>query len=333
MVSDSELIKNVQGIIAQYGKAALEETKKELVDSSYGSGVVSAATKYFAKTTLRGVLPVFPALISLSCEAVGGEPEKTVGVGTAMMLIAGSADVHDDIIDKSVLKYSKKTVYGKYGGDAALLAGDALLFHGAKLLHEKCSELPKEKSKKIFDTVLGALFEISNAEITELELRQSKDLTPKKHLDIIKSKAVVPKVYCEVGAILGDADNKTVEHLGEYGKAFGITSALRDEFIDTFEAAELENKIRNELPPLPVLYTMQDAKKKTQLQKKIGKKEFTEEDTEQIAELILDTKEAQNLIKYMKKQTEKGTENLKELPDSKSKEGLRMLLISSIQGL
>src|SRR3990170_8964373 len=114
-----ELIKN---IIKKRGNPAIEIAAKEILRSPYKGGIVSAATKYFVEVTLRGFLPVFPALISLSCEAVGGKTEKTASIGAAMSLIAGAADIHDDIIDQSETKYSKKTVFGRFGRDIALLA-------------------------------------------------------------------------------------------------------------------------------------------------------------------------------------------------------------------
>ena len=45
-----------------------------------------------------------PTLIALSCEAVGGKKELTVKMGAAVVLLAGAADIHDDIMDKSLRK-------------------------------------------------------------------------------------------------------------------------------------------------------------------------------------------------------------------------------------
>ena len=42
-----------------------------------------------------------PGLLSVYCEAVGGDPNETAQVGAAMVLLVAAADLHDDIIDES----------------------------------------------------------------------------------------------------------------------------------------------------------------------------------------------------------------------------------------
>ena len=92
---------------------------------------------------------LYTTLISLSCEAVGGNRNETVKLGAAIIILAGGADIHDDIIDKSTSKGSTPTVFGKFGQDIAILAGDALLFKGIYLLHEACESLPANKKQEI----------------------------------------------------------------------------------------------------------------------------------------------------------------------------------------
>ena len=71
-----------------------------------------------------------PALFSLVCEAVGGDPDITMPIAISITLISGAIDIHDDIIDQSKTKGDQPTVFGKFGKDIALLVGDALMFKG-----------------------------------------------------------------------------------------------------------------------------------------------------------------------------------------------------------
>ena len=52
----------------------------------------------------------------MSCEAVGGDAEKTTPFGEAIVLISAAADLHDDVIDQSFKKGQKQTVLGKFNG-------------------------------------------------------------------------------------------------------------------------------------------------------------------------------------------------------------------------
>ncbi len=75
----------------------------------------------------------------LSSKAVGAIPKNLQSVATAMLLITSSGDIHDDIVDNSSRKFSRKTVVGKYGKEIALLAGDMLLIQGMTLLQNECN--------------------------------------------------------------------------------------------------------------------------------------------------------------------------------------------------
>jgi geranylgeranyl pyrophosphate synthase len=326
MNSKPELMENFKGIIEERGKDALEEARKEILGLQYNGGPVSSALEYFAKVTLRGALPVFPALTSLSCEAVGGKTEKTTSIAAALTLIAGAADVHDDIIDQSPTKYSKKTVLGKFGRDVALLAGDALLMQGLMLLHKECESLSREQGKAIQNLVLEAFFEISKAEAMETRLMKRFDTPPQEYFEVLKSKAVVPELYCKIGAIMGNGDADAVEILGHYGRTFGIISLIREEFIDLSEYAELQNRLKNECPPLPMLYALQNPKTKKEIILLLENKKLIKKSTLTMVETILATKEAQELKGKMDLMIKEETENLKCLKNSNITSELTLLI-------
>ena len=57
--------------------------------------------------------PLTPALMSLSCEAVGGQPDKTHDAGLAMSLMNLSFYIWDDIIDKAPHKIVQANTFRK----------------------------------------------------------------------------------------------------------------------------------------------------------------------------------------------------------------------------
>jgi len=323
------MMEKFKTIIQEKGTEAIENAKKEIICSQYNGGAVSSALEYFAKVTLRGALPVFPALIALSCEAVGGKTEKTTRIAAALTLIAGAADVHDDIIDQSTIKYSKKTVFGKFGRDVALLAGDALLMQGLTLLHRECESLPQEQGKSIQNLVLEAFFEISKAEAAETSFMKKLDTTPQEYFEVIKSKAVVPELHCKIGAIIGNGDARAIEVLGHYGRTFGITSLIREEFIDLIETSELQNRLNNECPPLPMLYALQNPKTKKEIISLMENKE----NRLKLVETILATKEAQELKSKMNLMVKEESKNLGQLKSSNITLELTLLIGALQEGL
>ena len=270
------------------GKCVLAQACQKILQFDYGSEIIDEAMKYYAKTTLSRVLPIFPTLIYLSCNAVGGKPEKTKSVATAMMLITASGDIHDDILDKSTHKFSRKTVFGKYGKDTALLAGDALLIQGITLLNN-CDDISIEQRKTIMDLVAQSMFEMINAESKEAGLWKKQDVTAEECFEVIRLKGSVAELQCRIGGIVGAADGKSLDDLSHYGRVIGILSTMKEEFIDIQNTPELKHRIKYELPPYPVICAIQDKTLKKQIIPYITKKKPTERDLKFVANLVLNS--------------------------------------------
>jgi geranylgeranyl pyrophosphate synthase len=333
MNSESELTETVKGIIEKRGKVAIEQAKKEILGLQYNSRIISSALKYFVRVTLHGALPVFPALVSLSYEAVGGKTEKTTYTGAALTLIAGAADIHDDIIDQSTTKHSKKTVFGKFGADIALLAGDALLIQGLMLLHKECESLPKEQKETILSLLFQASIEISQAEASETRLMKKLDVPPEKYFEIIRMKAVVPEIHCKIGAILGNGDAHAIEALGHYGRTFGILSTITEEFVDLLEYQELRSRLKNECPPLPFLLALQNSRIKIEVLSLLENTQLRRNNFKEINRIILKSQEVQKLKRELRFLAENDLSRLVLLENEKARGELRILLSAPLECL
>jgi geranylgeranyl diphosphate synthase type I len=240
-----------------------------------------------------------PALLSLTCEAVGGNPDTTANIGAAIAILAGAADIHDDIIDQSITKDSKPTIFGKFGKDIALLAGDALLFKGLMMIHEACEPLPEDQKNEILGLVKQAFFKIGGAEAKEASLRGKFDLSPEEYLKIIESKVAVAEATAKIGAILGGGTREEIEALGHYGKTLAVLMTIRDEFIDIFELEELKNRAENECLPLPLLFTFQDSRKRGKIIKFLKGDKITEKEVDKILDIVMDSEEIGELKRKM----------------------------------
>ena len=133
-LNQEEMMKLVQELLEERGRKVLEMTRKTVLEEEIESKQVREALNYFMSEYWHDVAR--PALLSLACEAVGGNPEVTTPIAIPMSLISGAIDIHDDIIDQSKTKGPRPTVLGKFGQDMALLVGDALLFKGFNMLYK-----------------------------------------------------------------------------------------------------------------------------------------------------------------------------------------------------
>jgi len=318
-------------LLIEYGQNAFKIAKSAILHERIIDERVYEALRYFMEECWYDVQ--HPALLSLACEAVGGQRENTKYVGAAVALLAGAADIHDDILDKSKIKGDKLTVFGKFGTEIAILAGDALLFRGLILLHEACKRLPETQKEIIPNILKEAFFNIGNAEVRQKVFKGNFNLKPSEYCKVIEIKASVAEACTRIGAIIGGGRQEQIDALGRYGKTLGFLMTIRDDFIDIFELDELNNRIRNECLPLPILYALQDSKTREKLISIIKKGHVSEDELQKILDLVMESKKVQKLREKMRSLIWKGRSFLQVIDNSRVRDYLYLLLDATIEDL
>ncbi|MCL2257923.1 MAG: polyprenyl synthetase family protein [Candidatus Bathyarchaeota archaeon] len=287
-------------LIKRRGSSIMEKARQEILNTTYdNNGVLDSALKHYVKVNLPLVKPLFPALTSFAYEAAtgnsgNGEFDSTA---VAVSLIAFSADIHDDIIDQSKVKYAKKTVYGNFGSEVALLAGDALLIQGHTLLHKACEAFSLKQSQEISTSVHKALFELSAAEALDVQFSKKAVIEPDEYFETMYLKGVFAELQCRIGGIIGQANDEMLKALMSFGRTIGMLGTLHDEFCDMFDASELEHRVKFECPPLPMIYALQDEKIKVVLKELVGQVGTSKTVIKKIAKLVLES-EAVCMLKH-----------------------------------
>jgi len=238
-------------------------------------------------------------LFSLSCEAVGGNPDDSVPIQASIAMVAAAFDLHDDIIDQSKTKHGQPSVYGKYGQELTLLLGNAFLIQGFTLLIKSIAEATPSKIQKSIDVLKTNLFEVGNAHALELGLKGKTTAKPEEYLDFVKKKAASIEADMSLGAILGGGTEDQIKTLGQYGRKLGILTTLREEFVDVFEAEELRQKVKIERLPIPIIIAMQNAKTKKEIDEILAKRKISKNDTEKLVKTVFETESVKNLKKEM----------------------------------
>ena len=116
---------------------------------------------------------------------------------------------------------------------------------------------------------------------------------------MIKNKSAITEATMNIGVIIGGGTSKEIEALGSFGKTFSVLFALRDEFIDTYEIDEVVNRYRNECLPLPILLTFKKPQKAKEITRVLTKEAITEADVEALLDLVIDSKETDQLRQEM----------------------------------
>jgi len=274
------------------GRKPLETIKKIVLDENIECKEVKEALDYFITKFWRDLAR--PTLMSICCEAVGGDPELVLPFVIPLSLISAATDIHDDIIDQSRTKKGFLTVYGKYGREIALLAGDALFFLGLTKLYEVREKISPQKFTEIMIILKRGFFEVGDAEALELQFRGKFEVTPRQYLQVIKKKAADVEVHTRIAAIIGNGSKNEVESLGRYGRLLGMLIVLKDDLVDVFEYDEIQHRILYEHLPLPLIFALQNAEYREKIIDLLQRKRLSKKGWKKLIELV---EEAQGLVK------------------------------------
>jgi len=308
--------------------ARREALRKEWKDLAPGRSPVGKMIEYFTMEWLNGhqLYALGPAVMSLSCEAVGGDPAETASIAAVITLMGGGAEILDDVIDNSQAKNSRLTVFGKFGSSMAILAGSMYLVKGFALLNRTFLERNYlySKAASVNDAIVQAIFEHANAECLALKLKKCSNPKPDKYIEIIKMRSAVIEAQARIGVVLGGGNNGQVEALGKYGRILGTLSLMRRELADTFEIHEAHHRIFNECPPLPLLYAFESPIAKKKLMRLIRKDRPTGKDVNVLADIVFETRKVRKMIENMKKMVKEANASIAEFK-SESVESLKLL--------
>ncbi|MGD0996421.1 MAG: polyprenyl synthetase family protein [Candidatus Bathyarchaeia archaeon] len=251
---------------------------------------------------------ITPALISLSCEAVGGKTEETYDVALAMCLMNLGFTTWDDIIDNAQSKTFKPTLFGKFGQGITIIVGGIASAKGFTILND--SKIENGKRKKIVKLIWKLWSKMATVETSTLRMRTQGTLSSNKKFWKIKSEALDLGTCLKIGAIIGNGSNNEINHLGKYGEYLGIILALQQDFqVSVNLTLELAEKIRNNRLPYSIIWASEHSKPfKLELETLKQKSVIDDVSIKEFIKLFLDTAiiyNIENKIKKYKKLAEK----------------------------
>ncbi len=271
--------------------------------------------------------PLTPALMGLSCEAVGGRSEATHEAALAMSLMNLSFNVWDDIVDKARFKVFKPTLFGKFGEGTALMIGGVASAKAFSIFSQM--DLNKTKRQTISKMFWNLWTKMASAEAINLRLRSQGKISSRKKLLVIKSEAAADVGTClRIGAVLGNGSEVEIRHLGSYGLYLGTILELWKGYLVSINLTlGLAEKIRNGTLPYPLLWAKERSEK---IQKKL--EDLTKmniikpSDIKEIVENTFETKVLNNTMKNVKKLANRAEKELYELKMNRATQTLKFFV-------
>lgn len=176
-----------------------------------------------------------PIICQLACEAVGGDPKKAQRSAAAIEHFHTAALIHDDIEDGAETRRGEPALHIKEGEAIAINAGDLSLslVTGSvvkdDLLEDKVKlRVLRELIDMTTRTIEGQALDIGWARDGRFDLKIDDYLLMARHKTGFYSGAIP----LAVGAIIGGAEEKTIEAFRSYGMAAGLAFQIQDDLIN-----------------------------------------------------------------------------------------------------
>jgi geranylgeranyl pyrophosphate synthase len=267
-----------------------------------------------------------PALMSLSCEAVGGNPEETYDAALAISLSNYCFTVWDDLIDNAKNKLFTPTVYGRFGQAQTIIIGGLSAAKAFTLLNQ--ANYSDTIKNKIIQSTWALWCKIAVTETFTLESREQGTITSKQKFEKIESEVINIGTVLKIGAIIGKGSSEEIDHLEKYGRHLGVILALKQDFeIALNLTIELEEKIKNNRLPYTILWAKEHSVfLKNELELLRQKTSINPTDIQQFVRHLLDTQVPSHIQNFINTYNKKAEEELSYLNTNSATLSLKSLV-------
>ena len=149
--------------------------------------------------------------------------------------------MHDDIMDEAPLRRGHESVHFRFGRNAAILSGDAMLIRCFELLLHAEKDLKPATS--VTAIMANTAIAICEGQQMDIDLENLKAPSQEDYIEMIRKKtACLMGCSLQMGAILGGASVKEADHLYAFGEYIGLAFQIRDDMLDTFGETEITGK-------------------------------------------------------------------------------------------
>lgn len=229
--------------VEKYMTEIIEERKKE-------SAAIHPAYRTFwdeiGAVTLFGGKRIRPYLTFVGA---GGIDENTIKVATAQELLHIAVLIHDDIIDKDLMRHGAKNVSGRYteryqkyftdneashyANSTALLAGDMLIAEAHRCIQQ--TTYNESIKHRLHERLYTSMYQVIAGELLDVEATFVDDL----EYDPIKIYELKTASYSLVGPLLSgaycaDLPEESTDILERFGHALGIAYQIQDDLLGLY---------------------------------------------------------------------------------------------------
>lgn len=267
-----------------------------------------------------------PAMALACCGAVGGDKSKAMPLAVAIEYIHNFTLIHDDLMDGDKLRRGMVTIHEGYGMPTAVLAGDALFAKAYQIICEL--DVPAERMRNAMRYVSKAVWDLARGQQMDVN-NEGKIVSEEYYIETIKLKtSVLFAAAAAGGAIIGGADDKTVEAINQYALDVGLGFQMFDDYLGVAgdpakTGKSVGNDIRKGKCTCMVTHTIEvlkDDEKLKEFKSILGNMNATDEECARAMQIMKDCGSIDYALGLARKKVDDAIARIQFLPDNEDKE-------------
>ena len=180
-----------------------------------------------------------PVLFVMAYNMYKEQVEEALYPAVAMETYHNYTLIHDDVMDRAVIRRGKPTVCAKWGDTAAILSGDTMLV----LAYEFFSHVPADKLPSMLALFTETAKQIGDGQQYDLDFENRDNVPEAEYLEMIRLKtSVLLAASLKLGGMLAGASAEDLENLYAYGETMGMAFQLQDDLLDVYADQSLFGK-------------------------------------------------------------------------------------------
>ncbi len=172
-----------------------------------------------------------PALCLLTCEKLGGDPERSLPFALAAEILHNVLLIHDDIEDGDTMRRDRKTLWTHLDLANAINVSDYLISNAYRILLK--SPVDPQTINRLVGIYSLTFQRTVEGQALDINLRGCETLDVSTYYRIVQLKTAYYLTFNLVGgAIIAGIDGAVIDLLWELGRCLGPAFQIRDDVID-----------------------------------------------------------------------------------------------------
>lgn len=176
-----------------------------------------------------------PALVLLSCAALGGDVRKALRTAAAFEMFQSFALLHDDIEDDSEMRRGKPCIHRLHGVPLSINVGDALYAKVFEVLEANRELLDSETTLDLIGEMVRGSRETFEGQAYDVGWIRGRVVpTEEEFMTMLRKKTgwYTGRGPCTAGAMIAGASPQLQQEIGDFGEAMAIAFQIRDDLLN-----------------------------------------------------------------------------------------------------